>query len=41
MFLCADNDVVDGDVDQLDEETDEAHDEEPNASGAGDLGELC
>lgn len=34
-------DVVDGDVDELDEETDEAHDQEPHACGIGNSGEFC
>ena len=42
MFLrVADQDVVDGDVDQLHEEADEAHDEEANARRDRNLGELC
>lgn len=36
-FLGADNDVVDGNVDQLDEEADEAHDGEPDCCGDRDL----
>ena len=36
----SDDDVVDGDVDELDEEADEAHDPEPDGGGDGDLGEL-
>lgn len=31
------NDVVDGDVDEFDEESDEAHDGEPDRGGHGDL----
>ena len=38
--LRADDDVVDGDVDQLDEEPDEAHDGEADGSGDRDLLEL-
>ena len=34
------NDVVDGNVDQLNEETNETHDGESNGSGHGDLLEL-
>ena len=39
--LRADDDVVDGDVDQLDEEPDEAHDGEADGCGHSDLLELC
>ena len=39
--LRADDDVVDGDVDQLDEEADETHDAEADRGGDGDLLELC
>ena len=35
------NDVVDGNVDELDEETDEAHDGKPDGCRYGDLLELC
>ena len=38
---CLHNDVVDGDVDQLDEEANEAHHREANGSGNGDLLQLC
>lgn len=38
--LRADNDVVDGNVYQLDEETNESHDAEANGSGNSDLLEL-
>lgn len=34
-------DVVDWDVDELHEETNETHDQEPNGSGLGHLHELC
>jgi hypothetical protein len=40
VVLRSDDDVVDGDVDELDEEADEAHDGEPDGSGDGDLLEL-
>ena len=39
-LLWSDDDVVDGDVDELDEETDEAHDAEPDGGGDGNLREL-
>ena len=39
--LWADDDIVDGDVDQLDEESDEAHDGESDGGGDSDLLELC
>jgi hypothetical protein len=39
-LLCADDDVVDGDVDELDEEADEAHNGEADGCGDGDLLEL-
>lgn len=35
------DDVVDGDVDELDEEANEAHDQEPHAGGHGNARELC
>ena len=35
------NNVVDGDVDQLDKETNEAHDGKANGSGHSNLLELC
>ena len=38
---AAEQDVVDGDVDELDEEADEAHDQEPHARGIGYPGKLC
>jgi hypothetical protein len=38
--LSSDNDVVDGNVDQLDEESDEAHDGETDGCGYGNLLEL-
>jgi len=37
----ADDDVVDGDEDELDEEADEPHDEEPDHRPRRHLGELC
>ena len=40
-ILWADDDIVDGDVDQLDEESDEAHDGESDGGGDSDLLELC
>ena len=39
--LCADDDVVDWDVDQLDEEPDEPHDGEPDGRRDRDLLEFC
>jgi len=36
----ADDDVVDGDMNEFDEEADEAHDGEANGGGHGDLDEL-
>ena len=39
--LWADDDIVDGDVDQLDEESDEAHDGESDGGGDSDFLELC
>ena len=39
-MLWADYDVVDGDVNQLDEKSDETHDGESNGRGHGDLLEL-
>ena len=39
-MLDPDNNVVDGDVNELDEEADEAHDREPDGRGDGDLLEL-
>lgn len=41
LELASDENVVDGDVDQLDEEADEAHDHEADGSGDRDLHELC
>lgn len=38
---AAEQDVVDGDVDELDEEADEAHDQKPHARGIGYPGKLC
>lgn len=38
---AAEQDVVDGDVNELDEEADEAHDQEPHARGIGYPGKLC
>lgn len=38
--LRSHNDVVDGDVDQLDKEADEAHDSKPDRSRYGNLLEL-
>ena len=38
--LIANQDVVDGDVNQLDKETDESHNEKANAGGLGNGGEL-
>ena len=40
MTLCSDNDVVDGDVDELDEEPNEAHEAKPDGRGDGDLREF-
>jgi len=41
MRLCAsDEDVVDGDVDQLDNVADSAHDEETDTDGLAELQEL-
>ena len=40
MTLCSDNDVVDGDVDELDKKPDEAHQSKPDGRGDGDLLEL-
>ena len=37
FILGSDNDVVDGDVDELHEETDETHDAEPNSGCHSDL----
>ena len=37
VVLGSDDDVVDGDVNQLDEEPDEAHDGETDGSGDRDL----
>ena len=37
FILRAHDDVVDGDVDELDEEADEAHDAETDGGGDGDL----
>ena len=37
MKLRADDDVVDGDVNKFDKESDEAHDSEPNGGSDGDL----
>lgn len=34
-------DVVDWDVDELDEESNETHDQEPHCGGLGHLHELC
>ena len=39
--LRSHNDVVDGDVNELDEEADEAHDRESDGGGHGDLLEFC
>merc|ERR1719167_681010 len=38
--LCPHYNIVDGDVDELDKEADEAHDTKANGSGDGNLGEL-
>jgi len=38
--LTSDNDVVDGDMDQLDEESNESHDAEPDSCCHGDLSKL-
>merc|ERR1719167_1694188 len=38
--LCPHYNIVDGDVDELDKEADEAHDTKANSSGNGNLGEL-
>ena len=40
FILGSDNDVVDGDVDELDKETDESHQREPDGCGNRDLLEL-
>ena len=40
MLLDPDNNVVDGDVNEFDEEADEAHDGEANGCGDGNLLEL-
>ena len=40
MTLCSDNDVVDGDVDELDKKPDEAHQSKPDGRGDGNLLEL-
>jgi hypothetical protein len=40
MLLDSDNDVVDGDVNELDEEADEAHDGKADGGGHGNLLEL-
>ena len=40
LLLGPDDDVVDGDVDELDEEPDEPHDTETNRGGDSDLAEL-
>merc|ERR1719500_1070902 len=40
LISSTDDDVIDGDVDELDEEPDEAHDAEADGGGDGDLGEL-
>ena len=40
MPLGPDNDVVDGDVDELDEEPNEAHEAKPDGRGDGDLREF-
>ena len=40
MLLGSDNDVVDGDVDELDEEPNEAHEAKPDGRGDGDLREF-
>lgn len=37
----AHDDVVDGDVDELDKKSDEAHHQEPNRSRLSNLHELC
>ena len=37
MLLGPDNDVVDGDVDELDKEPDEPHEAKPYGCGDGDL----
>ena len=38
--LCPHYNIVDGDVDELDKEADEAHDAKADSSGDGNLGEL-
>ena len=38
--LCPHYNIVDGDVNELDKEANEAHDAKANGSGDGDLGEL-
>ena len=40
IVVLSDNDIVDGDVDELDEESDESHQREANGCGDGDLLEL-
>merc|ERR1719452_409270 len=40
ILLGPDNDVVDGDVDELDEEPNEAHEAKPDGRGDGDLREF-
>jgi len=37
LILTSDNDVVDGDMDQFDEEPNEAHDAESNSGCSGNL----
>lgn len=40
ILLDLHKDVVDGDMDQLDDEANDAHDEEAHGNGLGDLEEL-
>jgi len=40
-MLYLHKDVVDGDVDQLDNKSNNAHDEEAHGDGLSDLHELC
>lgn len=39
--LVGDNDVVDGDMDKFDKETNESHNEESHTDGLDDLGVFC
>jgi hypothetical protein len=40
LLLGAENEVVDGDMDELHDETNDTHDSEPKESGLGNLVEL-